>query len=117
MPFDQKLAERINKRLAKQLGLVDKKIFGGVAFLINGNLAVFVHGNELGVRMDPEDTAEALAKPHTRLFDMGGRTMKGWILVGPKALATAAAMGKWIDIGVKYAESLPKKKAPVKKKN
>ena len=110
MAFDQKLAERILKRLVKQPGLVDKKMFGGMAFLINGNMSVGVYGDEMIVRMDPEDTDKALDKPHVRIFDITGKPMKGWILVGPKALATDAALGKWIDIGVKYAAGLPKKK-------
>ena len=110
MPFDQKLAERINKRLAKQPGLVEEKMFGGIAFLLNGNMSVGVYGDEMIVRLPPEDTDKALAKPYVRIFDITGKPMKGWVLVGPKGLADSAALGKWVDVGIKFAASLPKKK-------
>ena len=110
MAYDQKLAERILKHLLKKSGLVDKKMFGGMAFLLNGNMSVGVYGDEMIVRLEPEQTGKALAMPHVRIFDITGKPMKGWVLVGPKAVATDAALKKWIDIGVKFAESLPPKK-------
>lgn len=110
MPFDEQLAERIRKRLGKRRGLTEKKAFGGVAFLLNGNMCCGVRGSELIVRLAPEATDAALKQPHTRLFDLsGGRPMKGWLLVENAGLARAAALGKWVATGVKYAESLPAK--------
>ncbi len=110
MPFDEKLAARIRKRLGKKQGLVEKRMFGGVAFMLNGNMCVGIHKDELIVRLAPEETEQALTQRHTRIFDLsGGRTMKGWILVQPKGLATDAALGKWVTVGVKFAASLPAK--------
>jgi len=109
MAFDEKLAARIRKRLGKHAGLVEKKMFGGVAFLLNGNMCCGVHGAEMIVRLDPEQTDTALSEHHTRLFDLTGRPMKGWILVEPKGLATDGQLGKWIAVAAKYAASLPPK--------
>src|SRR5712691_7008689 len=109
MAFDEKLATRIRKRLGKRAGVIEKRMFGGVAFLLHGNMCVGVHKNEMIVRLDPADTDQALRQKHTRLFDLTGRPMKGWILVQAKGLATDAALGKWVSTGVKYAASLPAK--------
>jgi hypothetical protein len=109
MAFDDKLADRIRKQLGKRRGLTEKKMFGGLAFLLNGNMCCGVHGQEMIVRLDPEQTDEALRERHTRIFDLSGRPMKGWILVQSKGLTTEAALAKWIKIGLKYASSLPAK--------
>ena len=109
MAFDDRLAGRVRKRLGKKDGVSEKKMFGGLAFLVNGNMCVGVHQEELIVRLDPEKTDAALAEPHTRIFDITGRPMKGWILVGPAGLEGDAALGKWIRMGMAYASSLPKK--------
>ncbi|MCI0707275.1 MAG: TfoX/Sxy family protein [Ignavibacteriae bacterium] len=110
MAFDEKLAERIRKQLAKQKGVVEKQMFGGIAFLLNGNMCVGVHKQEMIVRIDPEETDNALAEKHTRIFDITGKPMRGWILVKPAGLATDATLGKWVRQGVAFASSLPKKK-------
>ena len=109
MAFDDTLADRIRKRLGKRAGLAEKKMFGGIAFLLNGNMCVGVHGKDLIVRLDPEQTEKALSEPGTRRFDLTGRPMKGWILVEPGGLASDADLKKWIDIATKFAGSLPKK--------
>lgn len=109
MAFDNKLAERIRTQLAKRPGVTEKKMFGGLAFLLNGNMCCGVHGQEMIVRLDPAQTDQALSQRHTRLFDLSGRPMRGWILVQPKGLTTQAAVAKWIQVGVKYASSLPAK--------
>lgn len=109
MAFDEKLAARVRGQLAKRRGLTEKQMFGGLAFLLNGNLCCGVHGQELIVRTDPAQHDQALKKPHTHVFDMTGRPMKGWILVRPAGLTTDAALGKWIETGVNYAASLPAK--------
>jgi hypothetical protein len=110
MAFDEGLAQRIRGNLARLKGLTEKKMFGGLAFLLNGNMCCGVHGGELIVRLDPAQTATALAKPHTRIFDLSGRPMKGWILVEPSGLAGEPALAKWLRVGTKYAASLPKKR-------
>ena len=110
MAYDEALAARIRKILGKKKGLVAKQMFGGIAFLLNGNMCVGIHKNELIVRLDPDGTDAALEKSHTRLFDLSGRPMKGWILVAPKGIATDAQLGKWIDVAAKYAGALPPKR-------
>ena len=110
MAYDEKLADRIRKALGKRKGLVAKQMFGGIAFLLNGNMCVGVHRDELIVRIDPDETDAMLAKPHTRLFDLTGRPMKGWILVAPQGIATAAGLGKWIAVAAQFAGALPPKR-------
>jgi TfoX-like protein len=94
MAFDEKLAARIRSHLGKRTGLAEKKMFGGVAFLLSGNMCCGVHRDALIVRLDPEETDRARAEPDTRVFDLTGRPMKGWILVDPKGLATVAQLTK-----------------------
>lgn len=108
MPFDEGLANRIRRSLGRRKGLVEKKMFGGVAFLLNGNMCVGVHKSDLIVRVPPEETETVLAQPHTRRFDLTGRPMKGWILVQGPGL-TEVALNKWVDLATTYARSLPAK--------
>jgi len=84
-------------------------MFGGIGFLLNGNMSVAVHKSELIVRLAPEETDAALAQAHTRRFDLTGRPMKGWILVEPSGLKTDAQLSKWVQIAARYAGSLPPK--------
>jgi TfoX-like protein len=109
MPFSEELAARIRKQLGKRSGLAEKKIFGGLAFLLNGNMACGVHGQELIVRLNPADTDRALRQKHTHVFDLSGRPMKGWLLVRPAGLTRSDALAKWVKTGLKYAGSLPAK--------
>lgn len=110
MVFDDQLADRIRQQLGNCRGLTEKKMFGGLAFLLNGNMCCGVHGQELIVRLDPAQTAQALSQQHTRIFDLSGRPMKGWILVQPKGLADEADLAKWVNVGVEYASMLPAKR-------
>ncbi len=109
MAFDEDLAARIRAGLDKRSDVVEKKMFGGLAFLLRGNMCVGVHGSALIVRLDPAETDRALAKRHTRPFDLTGRPMQGWILVEAKGIATAATLGAWMDKALSYVESLPAK--------
>ena len=84
-------------------------MFGGVAFLLHGNMCVGVHKSDLIVRLAPEGTDAALAQPHTRRFDLTGRPMRGWILVEPAGLKTEAKLSKWVLVATKYAGSVPAK--------
>ena len=110
MAYDEQFADRIRKALGRRKGLVAKQMFGGIAFLLNGNMCVGIHKDELIVRLDPDATDAALAKPHTRVFDLTGRPMKGWILVEPKGIATGPQLKKWIAVAVAYAGALPPKR-------
>jgi TfoX/Sxy family transcriptional regulator of competence genes len=109
MAFDEALAERVRATVAGVGGVVEKRMFGGLAFVVNGNMAVGVHGDDLIVRLAPDQTEEALAEPGVRVFDMTGRPMKGWVLVGPGALAGDEELGAWVTRGLDFAESLPPK--------
>jgi|SRR2546425_13177048 len=109
MAFDERLAERIRGTLGKRKGLVEKRMFGGVAFLLNGNMCVGVHKSDLIVRLAAEETDAALSQPHTRRFDLTGRPMKGWILVEPAGLKTDAKLGRWVQVAAKHASSMPAK--------
>src|SRR5439155_6864133 len=111
MAFDERLADRIRGSLGRRKGLVEKKMFGGVAFLLNGNMCVGVHKSDLIVRLAPEATDAALARAHTRRFDLTGRPMKGWILVEQGGLKTDAQLSKWVQVAAKYAGSLPAKRS------
>jgi hypothetical protein len=108
MAFDEQLAARIRTHLGKRSGLAEKKMFGGIAFLLRGNMCCGVHRDTLIVRLDPAETDGALAEPHTRVFDLTGRPMKGWILVESKGLA-GAQLDNWVDRAAAYAGSLPAK--------
>ena len=110
MAFSEKLAARVRELLPQRRSVSEKQMFGGVAFLLRGNMCCGVHGDELIIRLAPEETDAALAQPGARVFDLSGRAMKGWILVGSRGTATAPALRRWVGIAVKYAESLPAKR-------
>jgi TfoX/Sxy family transcriptional regulator of competence genes len=109
MAFDEKLAERVRKHIGKRSGVAEKKMFGGLAFLLHGNMSCGIHGHELIVRIDPQATDSALTEPGTRIFDIGGRRMNGWLLVGGVGIKDDAALVKWVRRGLAYAASLPEK--------
>jgi TfoX/Sxy family transcriptional regulator of competence genes len=109
MAFDELLAARIRKRLGKRAGLTERQMFGGFAFLLNGNMCCGVHGSEMIIRLDPAKADDALTRPGTRRFDLTGRPMKGWVLVGQPELSEEDALDRWIALGIDYAESLPPK--------
>ncbi len=111
MPYDEDLADRVRGQLSDEDGVTEKQMFGGLAFLLHGNMAVGLSGSgELMVRVGPDGTEAALAEPHTRLFDMTGRPMRGWILVAPEGVSTARQLGAWVRRGLEFARTLPPKK-------
>ena len=107
MPYDEKLAERMRARLQSTRGLTEMKMFGGVGFLVNGNMACGVIKQDMIVRLNDQDFEASLKKLHVRIFDMTGRPMKGWILVAPEGLKTDRSLNGWIEKGVTFAASLP----------
>jgi hypothetical protein len=109
MAVDEALAARVREALGDADAFVEKRMFGGLAFLLKGNMAVGVHGEDLIVRLPPEETDDAVGEPHVRIFDMSGRPMKGWVLVGPGATESEDGLGAWVTRGVDFAESLPPK--------
>ena len=109
MAYNERLADDIRARIGDRPGLAEKQMFGGIAFMLHGNMAVGVSGDELIVRVGSEAHDEAVALPGTRVFDMSGRPMRGWVLVSHDGIATDAQLDAWIARGVGYAESLPPK--------
>jgi TfoX/Sxy family transcriptional regulator of competence genes len=109
MPYDEILAMRIRAALGPLQNLVEKKMFGGVGFLVNGNMACGVHKNDLIVRVGPASYTQALSQPHTRVFDMTGKPMAGWVMVKPEGCATGSDLKAWIEKGLHFARSLPGK--------
>jgi hypothetical protein len=89
--------------------VTERKMFGGIGFMVGGNMAVGVSGDDLMVRVDPVEHEAFLAREGVRVFDLSGRPMKGWLLVGPEATGTEAGLSRWIDRGVTFAGSLPPK--------
>jgi hypothetical protein len=109
MAYDERLAERLRSRLARHAALTEKRMFGGLALLLNGNMCCGVHQQEMIVRLDPALTQRALREPHTRIFDLSGRAMRGWILIGPHGWGDDATLAGWLQLATTYAESLPPK--------
>ena len=110
MAYDEELAGRIRERVASEDGLTEKRMFGGLAFLVNGNMAVSASGQGgLLLRVDPAQTDELVRAPNARRFEMRGREMDGWLRIDPAGLGTDADLARWVDVGVDYARSLPPK--------
>jgi TfoX N-terminal domain len=107
MAFDEGLAARVRDALAGRRGLVEKRMVGGLAFLLDGNMACGVRGDRLLVRLAPEDVPAALAEPGTSPFEMGGRVGRGWVLVGPGSIAGEAELRRWVGRGLAHAATLP----------
>jgi TfoX/Sxy family transcriptional regulator of competence genes len=100
---------RIRQVLGGLTVLTDKKMFGGIGFLVNGNMACGVHKDALIVRVGPEGYEKALAGPHTRPFDITGRPMKGWVMVDREGYGSDEALREWVRQGVDFALTLPPK--------
>jgi TfoX/Sxy family transcriptional regulator of competence genes len=110
MAYDEILANRLRELLADEDAVTEKKMFGGLAFLLHGNMSVSASRNGgLLVRIDPGDTDAALARPHVALMEMGGRTMDGWITVAPEGLKTKRQLAGWVDRSVGFVKKLPPK--------
>jgi hypothetical protein len=108
--YDEALADRIRALLATDHDVVEKKMFGGLAFLIGGNMSVSASGQGgLLLRCDPEDTESLVSEPHADRFVMRGRAMDGWLRIESVGLDSEADLRRWVDVGVGYARSLPPK--------
>jgi TfoX/Sxy family transcriptional regulator of competence genes len=111
MAYDEDLVNRIRELIAGESDVTEKKMFGGLAFLVGGNMSVSASGQGgVMVRVDPEATEALLAKPHTRPFEMRGREMQGWLRVDAEGLRTKRQLEPWVKRGVAYARSLPPKR-------
>ncbi len=110
MAYDEDLADRIRALIAGEPDLTEKRMFGGLAFLIGGNMSVAASGQGgLMVRVDPEQTDALLDEPHAAPLVMRGRAMQGWLRVDPEGVSTSSQLEPWVARGVAYARSLPPK--------
>jgi TfoX/Sxy family transcriptional regulator of competence genes len=110
MAYDEDLAGRIRELIAGEPGVTEKKMFGGLAFLIGGNMSIAASGQGgVLVRVPPEETDALVAKPHASRFEMRGRAMDGWLRVDAEGVRTKRQLEPWVKRGVAYARSLPAK--------
>lgn len=121
MAYDEGLAQRLREALEEHHGLTEKKMFGGLCFLLDGKMCVGIVKDQLMVRVGGERHAEALKQPHARPMDFTGRPMKGFVYVAPNGLDSERQLGWWVDLGVSYARSVEpsaarRRKSPIKRK-
>jgi TfoX/Sxy family transcriptional regulator of competence genes len=109
MAYSQELAQRITDVLGPQPGLEAKKMFGGMCYLLNGNMAVGVINDHMIVRASKERHAELMARPHTHPFDYTGKAMAGWLTVDSKGLETEEDLADWVQTSLDFARTLPPK--------
>lgn len=109
MAYDQNLEERIQKLIIDETDVTEKKMFGGVGFLVNGNMACGVHGDALIARVGEKAHAECMAIPHVREFDMTGHPMTGWVEVAPAGVTSENDLQFWVCKGLTFARTLPPK--------
>ena len=110
MAYDEDLANRIRELILAEDGVAEKRMFGGLAFLINGNMAVSASGQGgLLLRVDPAQTDALAGKQYAQPFEMRGRAMQGWLRVDAAGLRTKRELERWVNRGVAYARSLPSK--------
>jgi TfoX/Sxy family transcriptional regulator of competence genes len=110
MAYDEELAERIRELVAGERGVKEQKMFGGLAFLVGGNMAIAASGQGgVLVRVDPDESDRLVASTKARPFEMRGRSMQGWLRVDDDDVRTKRQLAKWVELGTAYARSLPAK--------
>ena len=109
MAYDEVLAERVRRALTGRADLSERKMFGGIAFMLRGNMCCGIVRNDLMVRVGPERHEEALAQPHARPMDFTGRPMRGMVYVTPEGCRTDEALKRWVEQGLNFAATLPAK--------
>ncbi|MEO7197950.1 MAG: TfoX/Sxy family protein [Solirubrobacterales bacterium] len=111
MAYDEDLADRIRELIAGEPAISEQAMFGGLAFLVGGHMAVAASGRGgLMVRVDPQETDSLLAKLHAQPFEMRGRAMQGWLRIDAEGVRTRRQLEPWVRRGVSYARSLPSKR-------
>jgi TfoX/Sxy family transcriptional regulator of competence genes len=111
MAYDEELADRIRELVAREANLTEQKMFGGLAFLIGGNMAVAASGQGgVLVRVDPAESDALVASTNARPMEMRGREMAGWLRVGPEDVRTEGELARWVKLGTTFARSLPPKR-------
>ena len=109
MAYDEVLADRVREVFAGRPGVREQKMFGGLCFMLDGNMACGILGSELVVRIGRENLDDVLSRPHSRPFDMTGRPMRSFVYVAAAGLATDDGLAEWAGRGIAYAASLPPK--------
>lgn len=109
MAYDEKMADQIRALLESRRDVTERKMFGGVAFMVNGNMFVGLASEDLMVRVGADEHAKALARPHARPMDFTGRPMKGYVFVSPDGYRNSKALESWVNRGLNFALTLPKK--------
>ncbi|MFO1093260.1 MAG: TfoX/Sxy family protein [Planctomycetaceae bacterium] len=109
MPYDQTLAERVRTVLGRRKGITEKKMFGGVGFLLNGNMSVAIWKQSLIVRLGPEQAELALREAHVKEFDITGKAMRGWAMIGPGGLEGDDDVRRWCERSLRFVRTLPGK--------
>jgi len=109
MAYSESLAGRTRQIFVRNRGITEKNMFGGVGFLLNGNMCVGIWKNSLIVRISPESYEDALTEEYVRKFDITGRAMKGWILVEPDGIETDEQLAQWVRRSVEFVNTLPRK--------
>jgi hypothetical protein len=110
MAYDEKLAQRVRDILAARPGFSERKMFGGMCFMLFGHMACGIVGDELMVRLDPKQYDDALSRPHARPMDFTGRPMKGMVYVGAGGFKSEAALEEWVERGAGFVATLPPKR-------
>ena len=109
MAYNEELAFRVRKAFGDREGLTERKMFGGLGFMLNGNMCCGIVSDDLMVRVGADNHQDALAQPHARPMDFTGRPMKGFVFVGLQGLQDEGALKQWLERGAAFAQSLPKK--------
>ena len=109
MAFSESLAARIRDALVRKKNIEEKKMFGGVGFLLNGNMLVGVWKDSMIARLGPDASDDALREPHVREFDITGKPMKGWVIVEPDGIEDDDQLTGWIERSMEFVQTLPKK--------
>ena len=109
MAYDEGVAQRVREALQQIQGVTEKKMFGGIAFMINGNMCAGVVGDTLMLRVGPENYEPALKQPHVRQMDFTGRPLTGYVYVAPEGFEDDADLARWIDLGWRFVRGLPAK--------
>jgi TfoX/Sxy family transcriptional regulator of competence genes len=109
MAYSEELAERIREVIDARPGVVERKMFGGIAWMVNGNMACGIIGEDLMVRLDRDEADAAQAEEHVGPMDFTGRPMHGFVMIEAASIADAANLGRWVEAGADFAESLPPK--------
>ena len=109
MPYDEDLAGRVREALGGRADVAEKHMFGGLTFLVGGHMCCGVVGDDLVLRLGPEDAQQALREPHARPMDFTGRPLRGFVYVGPAGTGSEHLLGDWVSRALRFASSLPPK--------